>query len=300
MSISLYRPTPALASLAGRRRGRRDADSADSAPAEDGGACSRSAAAPRPASHDHCRAEPPSPMHPSCPPRTAAAPRPAPHSIPALPCPALRRAPSRCRLRLASPRRFLACTSGARPAQPHPASPPRPLRRAKCISLHRPPLPRWQAVPPPADTAGGGGGGDLMGGAAPTAHPPPPRGAGGAGGATPTPPTPPPPRIVVRVPAPPRRPARQCPLPAEPRLAEPPLSAAPRPCPPRPLSLRLNPHRLPSSHPSLPKPAPPSRTQPSPQRSSASRRAAPRLPPMCRAPVSSPGAAGQHRVREGG
>ena len=171
---------------------------------------------------------------------------------------------------------------------------------ALSISLHRPPLPRWQAVPPPADTAGGGGGGDLMGGAAPTAHPPPPRGAGGAGGATPTPPTPPPPRIVVRVPAPPRRPARQCPLPAEPRLAEPPLSAAPRPCPPRPLSLHLNPHRLPSSHPSLPKPAPPSRTQPSPQRSSASRRAAPRLPPMRRAPVSSPGAAGQHRVREGG
>ena len=151
-SISLYRSTPALASLAGRRRGRRDADSADSAPAEDGGACSRSAAAPRPASHDHCRAEPPSPMHPSCPPRTAAAPRPAPHSIPALPCPALRRAPSRRRLRPASPRRFLSCTGGASTAQPHPASPPRPLRRAKCISLHRPPLPRWQAVPPPADT----------------------------------------------------------------------------------------------------------------------------------------------------
>jgi len=43
--ISLYHPTPALASLAGRRRGRRDADSADSAPTEYGGACSRSAAA---------------------------------------------------------------------------------------------------------------------------------------------------------------------------------------------------------------------------------------------------------------
>ena len=44
-SISLYRPTPALASLAGRQRGRRDTDSADSAPTEYGGACSRSAAA---------------------------------------------------------------------------------------------------------------------------------------------------------------------------------------------------------------------------------------------------------------
>ena len=43
--ISLYHPTPALASLAGRRRGRRDTDSADSAPTEYGGACSRSAAA---------------------------------------------------------------------------------------------------------------------------------------------------------------------------------------------------------------------------------------------------------------
>jgi hypothetical protein len=97
----------------------------------------------------------PSPLRPS-PVHRALSPRPAPHRIASPPCSAqLSAAPhlaASSRPRPASPRRVLSCPGGARPAQPHPASPPRPLRRAKCISLHRPPLPRWQAVPPPADT----------------------------------------------------------------------------------------------------------------------------------------------------
>ena len=60
-------------------------------------------------------------MHPSCPPRTAAAPRPAPHSIPALPCPALRRAPSR-RSQPATPRLSSAIPLLYRRSPPRPAA----------------------------------------------------------------------------------------------------------------------------------------------------------------------------------
>jgi hypothetical protein len=159
---------------------------------------------------------------------------------------------------------------------------------ALSISLHRPPLPRWQAVPPPADTAGGGGGGDSTGGAARTAHPP-----GGAGGATPTPR---PQSMAVRTPP---GLARSLPRPASP------LSAAPRPCPPHPAAAsRRAPHHIPA----LPCFSVPSRSsQPvSPHLSSASPRLSRRSPhrqasriPHCPPPLPPPDRPRRHIIIRG-
>ena len=151
---------------------------------------------------------------------------------------------------------------------------------ALSISLHRPPLPRWQAVPPPADTAGGGGGGDSTGGAARTAHPP-----GGAGGATPTPR---PQSVAVRTPP---GLARSLPCPASP------LSAAPRPCPPHPAAAsRRAPHHIPA----LPCFSVPSRSsQPvTPHLSSASPRLSRRSPhrPASRIPHCPPPPAARRHI----
>ena len=103
-------------------------DFAESALAEYGGACSRSAAAPHPASPDPCRADPPLSAAPfPCPPRPVAPPRPASHRIPALLCPALRRAPSRrsqpATPRLSSAIPLLSLRSPPRPAAPRIAAP---------------------------------------------------------------------------------------------------------------------------------------------------------------------------------
>ena len=179
-------------------------------------------------------------------------------------------------------------------------------------AIHRtdiPPSPRWpsQAVPPPTASAGGRGGrGDSTGGATARTAPPPPappaRGAGGgAGGAAPPPPTPPPPSTLVRVPAPPRRPAPAAASPTTPCRAPPlrsatplstaapcrsaapciptrprpaPLSAAPHlaaaPCRPRPTSPRRSPPRIAAAplsaapHIAPPQPAPPLLASPLP------------------------------------